>query len=1519
MRKKCHFCKLLTGFIRYIKKSYPKLDPIKEEEGKVTKKRYNKVHLIVDWIVLLSLLFYVVFRLSGVQTYVAKQLASYLSTELKTEVSIGNVDISWFLNLELDDLKINDRRHHPIIDAKTVVVDLSRIYRFKRIIKFSRIKLNNADIRMVKYAGDKAWNYDFLIDYFSSAPSTSPTKPSKPWSLIVNGVSLRKCRFLLQDQNSDTISNGMCFSNLRIKDINLNISGLKTVKDTIFGDIKMLSAKEHCGFELKEFRAKAKLSSKFLETKDLHFVTNRSNINMDLRFNYRNFDAYSYFLDSINIHSQIKPSKLELEDIAYFAPDLKKMVDLVDIDGEVSGTVNNLRAKDFTFKYGNNTHFNGNITMTGLPNIQETFVHLSIRELKTSLSDLHRIKLPAGVSIPIPSDYDYFGNISVKGFFTGFYNDFVTYADFKTAVGNFSTDISVKRNKSPIYITYNGKLEGQNINLGKIASAEQYLGKLNMNLHVEGKGVDMKNLDANLTGSIDSLEFKGNKIDRIDLKGGFKKKAFTGLAKVSDKLINLDFDGKVDLHDKLPVFDFTAWLRNAKLARLHLNDRDTSATLSAHMNLNFQGNNIDNLLGKLEFDSTVYIEKGKILPLNSFILQTKALKSGDKQVLLRSDYLDGDLTGMYSFQRFYSSLNLILNKYLPSFRIFRAVNPKDQFPQDFFYYFTIKDPERLTSIFVPNLKLATNSIIKGSFSVPQRALVINGDSKSVVYNGIHYHDFYLNGHTSENRLYLTTGASKVVFKENKKGDSQSFGLDSVSLLATVAGDSIKYRLRWNDVGTVDHNIGDINGYAAFRSPTRLNLGVTKGSLMVNDSVWTIHPANAISIDSTNISIENLAFTGKHERLLLQGKISEDPSQKLNIIFQQFDISSFDKFLNVDGVDIDGVADGTVSLTNVYNSPSLFANLNILGLKYNKDMLGDAAIISSWNDIEKAFLIDMHVVDRSNPGAGEPLSCSGTFHPYQDKDNFDLKVSLNNLNLHVLSPFLSSFTSSFNGRATGNIELLGDTNYPYLKGDVYCKNTSLKINYLNTRYAFDDKVTIDKDVFKFKNITIKDTLGKTGILSGEVRHKAFSNWFIDLNVDANKLTGFNKGYSYDEMYYGTAIASGNVKIYGPTSNLNFSIKANTEAGTKIFIPLNNPGTVSDNDFISFVNKSDSTQILNDLNPSTYSGLSMNMNVDVSDATAIQLFLPYEMGNIKVNGNGKMNIGLNNTGEFSMLGDYHISNGTFQFTMAKYGMSRTFKITDDSSIKWAGSPYDATINLRAINQIKVSLSSLPNSSLNATQSGQRIPVDCIISLKDNLFKPKIKFSISLPDAEESIKRLVFSTIDTTNEVEMNQQMISLLVVGSFSLYNETTSLASSLGSSPYTMLTNQLNNTLSQISKDVDIGVNYHPGDNLTAQETEVMLSKQLFNNRVKIDGNFGVSSNNPNVQQRSSNLVGDINIEVRLTPDGRFKLRFYNKSNNRDIIDVYAPYKQGVGLFYRKEFDHFGDLFKKQKKKMKVIQ
>ena len=63
------------------------------------------------------------------------------------------------------------------------------------------------------------------------------------------------------------------------------------------------------------------------------------------------------------------------------------------------------------------------------------------------------------------------------------------------------------------------------------------------------------------------------------------------------------------------------------------------------------------------------------------------------------------------------------------------------------------------------------------------------------------------------------------------------------------------------------------------------------------------------------------------------------------------------------------------------------------------------------------------------------------------------------------------------------------------------------------------------------------------------------------------------------------------------------------------------------------------------------------------------------------------------------------------------------------------------------------------------------------------------------------------------------------------------------------------------------------------------------------------------QNTTSEVVGDFDAEIKLTPDGNIKMKAYNKSN-RDLSYESAAYTQGFGFFYRKEFNK---LFNKRKK------
>jgi hypothetical protein len=65
-------------------------------------------------------------------------------------------------------------------------------------------------------------------------------------------------------------------------------------------------------------------------------------------------------------------------------------------------------------------------------------------------------------------------------------------------------------------------------------------------------------------------------------------------------------------------------------------------------------------------------------------------------------------------------------------------------------------------------------------------------------------------------------------------------------------------------------------------------------------------------------------------------------------------------------------------------------------------------------------------------------------------------------------------------------------------------------------------------------------------------------------------------------------------------------------------------------------------------------------------------------------------------------------------------------------------------------------------------------------------------------------------------------------------------------------------------------------------------------------------------QNTSNIVGDFNAEYKLSDDGRFRIKAFNKSNTSSLVYNYAPYTQGFGIFYREEFNTFRELLERYK-------
>jgi hypothetical protein len=284
----------------------------------------------------------------------------------------------------------------------------------------------------------------------------------------------------------------------------------------------------------------------------------------------------------------------------------------------------------------------------------------------------------------------------------------------------------------------------------------------------------------------------------------------------------------------------------------------------------------------------------------------------------------------------------------------------------------------------------------------------------------------------------------------------------------------------------------------------------------------------------------------------------------------------------------------------------------------------------------------------------------------------------------------------------------------------------------------------------------------------------------------------------------------------------------------------------------------------------------------------------------------------SGNFNIYGIYTIEHGQYLFT-AKNVINRKFEIEQGGTLTWNGNPLDATVNFEAVYGLTTSL--YPILGVANEEYKRSIRVECCILLTDKLMNPTIKLDIRLPNANEETKNLFKSAIGT--EEELNNEVIALLFAGYFIPTNSnntangySTAGAGAAGYNGIEFLSNQLSQKLSQINKDFDIGVNYRPGDQITTDQVALAVSTQVINDKVIVNGNFDVGGRPVSgTSSNSSNIVGEGNIEYKVTPNGKLRVKAFNRSNE-SYIENLSPYTQGVGVTYKENFNSFGNLFKR---------
>lgn len=1466
--------------------------------------------------VVFSLVFslYLLFRSELVQKLAVRLAADYLSEELHTEIRIKGFNLSWSNGLVIEEIRILDKQREVLFSARELGVRPGMIRFSKRKININRIFIENGVVQLLTHKGDSALNLKFIIDYFASTdttPAVTDTTPGKPWDITFSAVTLRNTRFHFQDQNEPLVPVGMDYANIDVSGINLELTDIDFDADTIHANIRHLAARERSGFRVDDLSGEFQVSPSFLKAQNLKIVTPHSDLALSFQFLYENWNGFNDFLNDMNIKTRIEPCYLDLQDIGYFAPELLTMKDRIRLSGEIEGTVNNFKARNLRFAFGQNSFFYGNVSAVGLPDVTHTYVNMNIKMLQTTKADIESIRIPGDPgTITLPEILEKAGSVHLTGLFSGFYNDFVARSLIHTDLGGIRSDLTLRKPKGKNPTTYSGQVDISGFEIGRLSNAYPLLGTLTARGDINGSGFSLQDAEVALNLHIDSIGLNSYIYRNLDVTGSLSQRKFNGKLKITDPCLRLDFDGLVDMADSIPVFDFDATIHHALLYQLNLLKRDSLENLSARIKADVKGKSLDDLDGTVHIENAVYAEGEKSFELKRFSLLSKQDTAAGKSYHLQSDFVDADITGKFSFTQIVPSLMTLVNNYLASFNLNDSlVIPNDtQSDQTMNFNIQIKEADDVTAIFLPILKISPNTELEGSYDEKKSRIFIRGWSPSVFISGIELSNWYFEAENRKDNLLIATSSEAIYLKRAQKNDSLELKIDTFNLTSAIQHDTIRYHLDWKDRA----RLSDLSGFVSFSRSPVIDVKLDRFNVYLNDKFWTIHPENYLSIDTTSLLFHKFEFSAEEQYARFNGQLSAKQGDTLFTAFNKVNISTIDRLLGLSGIDLDGILSGNVKITEPYSNISVHADLHVDKFTFNKELLGDAIFRVGYNSLSDRFDLFSQIIYTGNVGTNIPFSLKGSLYLEKPVPRVDFDIGLKNLNMRMLGPFVSSFMSGVNGLASGQVRIRGKLDKPDIEGQLRMMRTEFKINYLNIPYSFADVIEIDSSAFHFRDIVLFDSLGHKALLNGKITHHYFSDIRLGLNIEMTDFAAFNNTRAQNGVFYGKARGTGNVAITGPIDNISVSVKASNGGDSHVVIPIDLTASVGQVDYITFIKPQADTLDKPFMKTRTEpSGLSLDLGLRVNQDAVVEVFLPNQLGKLTGSGTGNLLMGMTPATPFTLSGTYSITKGSFLFQFKNY-LRLPMQIREGSIISWTGDPADANLSVSAVYKLKAPLKGLTTLP---EEEGIRIPVECIIRLGGKLTNPNISFAINLPNVEESIRTLVYTSIDTNNETVMNEQTLSLMILNQFKpVVSSSTTGTVDVGAASMSLITNQVNSWISGLSQNVNVNMNYKPATSTTQQEFDVGISTQLFNDRLLIDGTFGMNSYNNQSYKQSSTIVGDINIEYILTTNRRWRVRAFNRTNTLNILNNNAPYTQGVGFKYQRDFATFKDLFTPVKKK-----
>lgn len=1371
----------------------------------------------------------------------------------------------------------------------------------EELISVDNLSLENSNIR---------FNSADTILHPDSSKAIAGDAGKSNWKIRIKNINLNDNSFYRQvgsiaDTNKSFNSNHLDFKHLTLIASDLNYS-----QNIIGVSIKKFSVTGQNEFSIKKFETVFSMDNHSIILKNLKAETAVSSIETNLVVGYSSLKSLKDSMAYMEVNLDLKKLSISNSDILYFKPDLARIAffqnktNVTNLSGTIKGHVNDLTAENVVLETGANTSVRSNLNISGLPDNMK----FNIPDLKIN-TGRHDIELFAGASVPkklkLPE------KLSIQIAFKGEPLAFGSTMELKCDYGEVKLVASIDKNEN-----FRSRLNISNFDLGTLLGDKTMFGPVTLIAEANGHGFSKESITADVNAEIPQAYLNKYTYHNFSMSGKISGQEFSGKMNLDDANAILSFDGLVNINPKHQKFAFKLDVEGADLQKLQLTENNIRLSLNAVTDLTGQWNDLN---GKAGITNLIIAKDDKIYALDSLLFASINDKK-KSELSLKSAIVGIKYSGTISPADISGELNNFVNNYFQLSKVSKNTNPVK-----FDFEISLHNHPVLSQLLFPQLKEFEPGIIIGSFDSEKNDLKLSATIQKIVYGTSEIKDLSLDVNSNRNDLNYKISSAML--------SGSQIALDNFSLSGRLSDNTI-----YADISSVSDKRERkivVNSLIT-KQNDNYRIRIEPDNFYLMNNKWDLDADNFIEFGKEGILIHNFFLKYNESRIDI-ASANDRFNDDYKIGIANFKLDDISRIIEKDTNMVKGILDGNLLLKKVNNSYGLIADAKISDIVFRGIPAGSLTIKAE-NSTAGKFDVDLTLEGNDNR-----LTTKGYFIPENESNSLNIKTDIQSLSMKTIEAFSMGNITEASGFLSGNLSIGGSAKSPEITGKIIFNDVSIKPAILNNKLGLkNETIELRSDGIYFDSFTLTDVKNHTAVIDGSVHSQQFRDFRFDLNVNTSDFLLFNSTINDNKIFYGRMVIDSKINISGPMTLpvINGRLRMKDESNFTFVVPENRLTTDKGEDVVEFEKSRLNPIIAGDSvkaeKKSGFSGFDISTILEIDKAAELRLLMdPTSTDSLVVKGDAALSLVIDRSGKISITGSYRLDDGSYLVSLEF--VKRKFDIVSGSTITWNGDPLDADVSINTKYIVRASPYDLMAGQLSGMSDAEQgsykqpYPFWVLLNLKGEILHPQISFEIQLPPENKGIlggsvnQKLMMLKED---ESQLNKQVFALLVLGRFVQENpfqsEGGGTSSLVRSTVGNFLSSQLNKFGSKALPGVELNVDiqsyneYETGQAKGRTQVEVGVKKQLFNDRLSVQVGGSVDVEGERARQNSnSSIAGDVNIEYKLTEDGRLRLKAFRQNQYEGAIEGQII-ETGAGVLYVRDFRKWKNFLKPLKKKSEQL-